>query len=454
MQALAFVDLETTGATAAHDRITEIGIVSVDEAGVDQWSTLVNPGVPIPPFIQKLTGINDAMVREAPRFAELADEIAQRLAGRLFVAHNARFDYGFLKSEFRRVGRAFRASTVCTVRLSRKLYPQHHRHNLDALIERHALSAEHRHRALADARLIHAFWRKAQSEQGSERFAAVLAELTARPTLPAGLDEALIDELPESAGVYLLYGENSLPLYVGKAKNIHDRVLSHFSTATAKEQRLAQQVKRIDWIETAGELGALLLEAKQVKDLQPLYNRTLRRNEGICTWLIDGYGQPPRLQSASDADFARGAPCYGLFANATKAKAALRAIAEAHKLCPVLLGLETQPAGRPCTARQLRRCLGACIGEESVAHHGARLLAAIARQRLPRWPFAGAACLAEGDELLVFDRWRYLGSTRLPEELPQLAATPLPAFDADIFRLLQRHAGHLRPLPAPTHSMS
>src|SRR5450759_799089 len=131
---LAFVDLETTGGTATQDRITEIAIVTFDGNVSASWSQLVNPETWIPSHIEHLTGISNAMVADAPRFDEIANEVLERLDGHLFVAHNARFDYGFLKNEFKRVGIDFRSPVLCTVKLSRKLYPEHQRHNLDSLI--------------------------------------------------------------------------------------------------------------------------------------------------------------------------------------------------------------------------------------------------------------------------------------------------------------------------------
>src|SRR5574343_1157952 len=212
MRPLAFVDLETTGATAGEDRITEIGIVEVDPDGsVREWQQLVNPGQPIPPFIEQLTGISNAMVADAPPFAAVADEVLRRLEGRLFIAHNARFDYGFLKNEFKRLGVEFRSTVACTVKLSRALYPEHHRHNLDSLIKRHGLHAEGRHRALADAQLIHQFWQKIHVHRSSEEIEAALKKQNARPSLPPNLDPAVIDDLPETPGVYLFHGENELP---------------------------------------------------------------------------------------------------------------------------------------------------------------------------------------------------------------------------------------------------
>lgn len=160
-QPLVFLDLETTGVRAAHDRIIEIGLCEVQSGTLlGEWSTLVNPGRPIPPFIRQHTGIDDRMVADAPVFAELAAVLHERLVGKVLVAHNARFDYGFLQHEFARHGLEFTAPLLCTVRLSRRLFPGERRHGLDALIDRHGLGGEARHRALGDARVIREFLRR------------------------------------------------------------------------------------------------------------------------------------------------------------------------------------------------------------------------------------------------------------------------------------------------------
>src|SRR5438046_1630663 len=176
--AIAFVDLETTGTTSTGDRVTEIGIVRVvDGRLAEEWSTLVNPERPIPEEIQALTGITNAMVRGKPTFAELRREVAERLAGHVFVAHNARFDYGFLKNEFRRADMPFTADVLCTVRLSRRLFPEAIGHGLDAVIERHHLEAAvagnaasraGRHSALGDARALWHFVQAAYREKSAE----------------------------------------------------------------------------------------------------------------------------------------------------------------------------------------------------------------------------------------------------------------------------------------------
>lgn len=447
-QRLAFIDLETTGANPKLDRITEIGIVLVDGDDVCTWSTLVNPECPIPAFIQQLTGIGNDMVADAPRFAQLAAELAERLEGYLFIAHNARFDYGFIKNEYLRLGQRFRADVLCTVRLSRKLFPQHPRHNLDSLIERHGLRHDARHRALADADLIWQFWRKALVETDDGRLAEAVREQLQRPSLPPHLDAAVLDDLPESPGAYLFYGDNDVPLYVGKSINLRKRVLSHFSADTreSKAMQLVQQIRRIDWMESVGELGALLLEARLVKSLHPVHNRQLKRTPDLCGWRLEERSAGdfrPRLVSRDDADFDID-DMYGLFATRREASNSLRKIAEAYQLCPILLGLEkaSQP-GRPCFAFQVHQCKGACIGKEAIGLHSARMMSALAKLKLKAWPYAGPIGLVERDEFLgleeihLVDHWRYLGTAKDENEVHVLLAQGGDVeFDRDIYKLL------------------
>ena len=175
----------------AHDRITEIAAVEVDGGEItSEWATLINPETTIPPAIRAITGITNDMVADAPRFSRVADELHERFAGRLLIAHNARFDYGFLRSEFARAGLRFEARTLCTVRLSRRLYPEHARHNLDSLIARHHLPCAARHRALGDARAVWQFLRAAAMEHGAEAVAAAARQIAVHSSLPAHIDPA------------------------------------------------------------------------------------------------------------------------------------------------------------------------------------------------------------------------------------------------------------------------
>lgn len=449
---LAFVDLETTGANPMQDRITEVGIVTVTDGEVSTWSTLVNPGCRIPVFIQRLTGISDAMVADAPDFAELAEAIQARLHGYTFIAHNARFDYGFIKNEFKRLGRRFQADVVCTVKLSRRLFPEHHKHNLDSLIERHGLSVGDRHRALADAEAIWQFWRQVSAAQAPETLRAALDQQLQRPSLPPHLDAGVLDDLPETPGVYLFYGAGDVLLYVGKSVNLRQRVLAHFNADTRefRELRLGQDVHRIDWIDRVGELGALLLESRLIKERQPVHNRKLRQNLELCTWQLVEQGAGdyrPRLAVGDEFDLSAAQDCFGLFASKREATLALRKIAEAHQLCLAVLGLEkTSAPGRACFAHQLHQCQGACIGKESIGLHSARLMSALAKLKLTAWPYPGAIGIAETDEVTgrrdihVIRGWRYLGTAHDEADLAGLLeCSGLIAFDRDIYQVLVKH---------------
>jgi len=440
MQPLAFVDLETTGGSAIKDRITEIGMVLVDDSGVREWSQLIHPQVRIPPFIEQLTGISNGMVVNAPDFESVAAEVNALLQGRLFIAHNARFDYGFLKNEFKRLGIQFKPQVLCTVKLSRTLYPQYERHNLDSLIERHQLKAKERHRALADAQLIYQFWQQATQQFSAETIEATVKNLVQRSSLPSQLAPNLVNELPEGPGVYLFYGENDLPLYIGKSINIRQRVLSHFSAdhRNGKEMSLSQQTKRIDWIETGGELGALLTEARLVKQMTPVHNQRLRRKNALCAWQLQQKQDQlsPQLTWANDLDFGAQDNLYGLYSNQRDAQKSLRNLAEQHQLCLGLLGLEKVGSGKPCFAHQLKRCRGVCVGNESELAHAMRLLTAMGELKLASWPYPGAIGIREADELHVIDHWCYLGTARSDEEVGELLGQGRPAFDRDTYMTL------------------
>lgn len=450
MQPLAFVDLETTGATASLDRITEIGIILVDESGVEEWSTLVNPEARISGFIEQLTGISNGMVADSPRFCDVASRVYKMLEGRIFVAHNARFDYAFLKQSFLREGINFSAKTLCTVKLSRRLYPGYTKHNLDTLIERHGLKVTGRHRALADAQLIHQFWAKIQATIPEETIQAAVKALLGRPSTPTHIDLTMIDGLPESPGVYLFYGENDLPLYVGKSVNIRQRVMSHFTAdvTSAKEMSLSQQVRRIEHIKTGGEIGALLKEAALVKRLQPTHNRQLRRNNELCAIQLKetSEGLQVHVAYANELDFAITSNLYGLFKSKREALKVLTEIAEEHSLCKAVICLEKVKSGSACFGRQLKKCRGACVGDELRLAHDTRLMAGLAKLKIKTWPFNGPAYIKECAEILLIENWAYLGSAQSEDEIWKLVDGKEAQFDKDTYRILIKSAGKLLPL--------
>jgi DNA polymerase-3 subunit epsilon len=447
---LAIVDLETTGTRPALDRVTEIAVIEVQGFEVTgEWSTLVNPGILVPSEIQALTGITQQMVEDAPRFADLAEVLYERLEGRIFIAHNARFDYGFLRHEFERAGIRFHAKTLCSVRLSRRLYAGEGRHDLDSVIARHGIACSARHRAMGDADALWQFLRIATREHGKEIVAVAARQIARQPTLPPYLDASAIDAIPEAPGVYLFYGEGAAPLYIGKSKTLRSRVLAHFYSDIRSERglQLAREVRRIDWQRTTGELGALLREARLMKELDPVYNRQLRRPHQLCGFAFDG--KRLRLAQADEIDANTLPFVYGLYRTRAAAMQSLRALADEHRLCLQTLGFDITRQGS-CLRHQTGRCAGVCASRESIHVHHVRVAAALAGLKAVDWPHRGPLGIVETDrareatEVHVVDRWCYLGSAQCDAEVAELlqsnreSARP-PRFDYDHYRILARH---------------
>ena len=238
---------------------------------------------------------------------------------------------------------------------------------------------------------------------------------------------AEVESAPQAPGIYIFHGPgDGLPLYIGKSVNLRARLLSHLRNV--QEARMLRQTRRISIQRTTGEVGALLLEARLIKQLQPLYNQKLRRSRQLCAWQFSESGLPLQLVFSRDVNFSRSPRLYGLYSSRHAAIDALRMLAGAHGLCDARLGLEKVAAGRPCFRATLKQCAGACCGREDAASHDARLLAAMASIQVHCWPYSGAIGLIERweNELQVhaIDQWCYLGS----------------ADDIDAARLLQRQA--------------
>ncbi|MGO1394528.1 MAG: exonuclease domain-containing protein [Halomonas sp.] len=446
--ALIFVDVETTGTRATRDRITEIAALKVVNGEVvDRWSSLIYPECKVPVQISQLTRIRDDMLSDAPRFVQIAESLREWLGDGQLVAHNARFDYSFLRNEFRRAGQDFRAPLICTLRLSRRMAPQARQHNLKALLNRYGITPIRHHRAGDDVDALWSLWQAWRVEHSDETWQRLLGDERRHRTLPTHLDSAQLEGLPASPGVYLLYGHNRLPLYVGKSINVRSRVLRHFQRdhQDDKEMRLAQQVQHIEWEETAGDLGAQLREAQLVKTLMPIMNRQLRKQGKLTTWHWPEAASHPELLSGSALSRPLNGTLYGLFRNAREAKNALRAIAEEHQLCPQVLGLE-KGKGR-CFANQVGKCLGACNGQESIAAHALRAQAVLTQLQVNVWPWPGSIAIEEqptGNTTPawhVVRQWCYLGSATSVEEAQTLADTPA-TFDMDSYRILNRFLRH------------
>ncbi len=453
---LAFIDVESTGAHPVRDRITEIAILRVEDGVlVDRWESLVVPDIPIPPLIQRVTGISNEMVADAPRFDDLVEHVQALLADCVFVAQNARFDFGFIKNAFARLGRDFDASVLCTVKLSRALFPEHHRHGLDALIERHGLQCSARHRAMGDTEALWHFVQMAQTRFEPSVLARAVERAMKAPAARApGLPEGLLEAVPDVPGVYSFHAEPALPppgrsdraLYIGRAVSLRARVKEHFAAGArkGKDAQLREQVQRVEWVETAGELAALLLEAERVKALRPPYNRAPESSaEAFALRWIDNRRRPPILERVpiSGSDPRTWRDLYGVFRNGREVENLLRELALLYRLCPRRLGLEGGTLGG-CSAFVAKRCAGVCARRESAAEHDARLLGGLASTRVKPWPWAGAVVVGEqhaesGREAFhLFDHWCYLGTVERREALAGVDRER--CFDPDMWRLFSR----------------
>ncbi len=445
------LDLETTGGNAQQDRVTEIAAVRmVHGQEVVRWSTLVNPGVRISHFIEQLTGISNALVADAPTFAEVGQQLLALLDDAVLVAHNVRFDHGFLQHEFERMGVALRVKTLCTVRLSRLLYPQFKGHGLDAIMQRHGIASAARHRAMGDVVVMQSWLAQVTDAFGIDTLRGhAQALLQGSAALPPQLDTNVAD-IPEAPGVYVFYGEGALPLYIGKSVKLRSRVMSHFQAASRepREMRIAQEIRRVEWTETAGELGALLLEARLVKAQQPIHNRQLRRASSLSAWRLDA--DPHRrplltLVRGSELDPRQFGNLYGPYRSKSQALSHLRELAQTHGLCPQVLGLESGKGA--CFARQIGHCKGACCGEEAPERHHLRLQMALVADKLRVWPFVGRVGLREHNprsgrtDIHVFDQWCHLATAHSDDDLADvLQARPTAlAFDLDSYKLALKY---------------
>ncbi len=444
---MVVLDIETTGGSHLYDRITEIALVRIQNSEVvDIWQSLINPGKPIPITITHLTGITDEMVKDAPKFEDIASELYQYLEGVPLAAHNVRFDYGFLKAEYQRINATLMLKTLCTVRLSRRMFPDHRGHGLDAIMSRHGLTTNARHRAMGDVILVMEYLEKARLALGSVNVIEHIQYLSQGPSLPVGLEKSVVDKIPDSPGVYLFFGETDLPIYIGKSIKLRSRILNHFSSdhSSSKEMQIAQEVKHIEYIQTAGELGALLLESKLIKDRQPVYNRLLRRNRQLQSIrLAETLNQTPWLSYVPADQFDPGNfdLMYGLFRSKKAAAATIKRLAIEHRLCPRLLGIE---AGKgACFAYQLKRCTGVCAGKETPEIHYLRLKQALIGLRLKSWPYDGRIGIREVDKITgksqiqVFEQWCHLTTVEDEIQMDEARQSRFEmSFDLDTYKLL------------------
>jgi DNA polymerase-3 subunit epsilon len=353
----AIIDIETTGVSYKNGKITEIAILIHDGVKiVDEFTTLINPEQKIPWRIQQLTGINDRMVEQAPKFYEVAKKIVEMTEDRVFVAHNVSFDYNFIRQEFKYLGYDFQCEKLCTVKLSRKLIPGRRSYSLGKLCDEMGIANPQRHRAYGDA-------------MATANLFGLLLSIDPNPTeislqgLNSSLNHETIKNLPEETGVYYFLDENQEIIYVGKSLNIKSRVMSHLTNCTTKRAfEMKNKVVEIDYEITGSELIALLLEAHEISTRLPIYNRAQRRNSynhGLFQYMDnEGY---IRFRLSRMDDDENDAPLT-TFNSKMAAKNFLFTIAEELQLCQKLCGLYTTK--NSCFQYKIKECHGACIGEE------------------------------------------------------------------------------------------
>lgn len=363
----AVIDIETTGGRANRDKITEIAIILHDgKQIIDRFESLINPECYIPHGITELTGITQEMVADAPKFYEVAKKIVEMTEGAVFVAHNVRFDYTFVKEEFSRLGYTYTRKQLCTVRLSRKAFPGLRSYSLDNLIRHFNLNVGRRHRAMGDAIATAELLEKILAkEDGDEQIMDIVNLGIKESLLPVNLSLEKIHALPEDCGVYYMHDKSGKVVYVGKSINIKKRIAEHFSNKTEKARKMQERVHELSYELTGNELVALLLESEEIKRLQPSINRAqrLRRFPYAIFTYLDEQGYRRLEMARVKAAQRKKLNIIAEYPKASAAKGRLYAVREAYELCDRLLRLDAGTG--PCFRFHLKKCLGACAGLEA-----------------------------------------------------------------------------------------
>jgi DNA polymerase-3 subunit epsilon len=406
----AIVDIETTGGYADNHRITEIAIYHHNGIEVtDHFYTLINPGRKIPYYITGLTGITTDMVMEAPPFEEIADSILSLLEGRVFVAHNAHFDYSFLKKEFELAGINWQSKKLCTVRLSRKIIPGLRSYSLGSLAESLGVDIQNRHRAGGDAEATAKIFSKLLNRDKDGYILRALKRNSGETILPPNLPKEEFDKLPAKPGVYYFLNERGHVIYVGKANNIKKRIAGHF-TGDAREwnrSKIRNEIHHITYELTGNELIALILESQEIRRLWPKYN--MAQKFRVEEWGVYDYEDRAGYHRFSVNMVKRGSKPLIKFSSKGDAWNFLWEKVREFDLCPKLSGLQLSKG--LCFQYQIGDCKGACMGVEKPKKYNKRVYAAIES-------FSGlgesVAIIGRGrkareQSLVLVDRGKYVG---------------------------------------------
>jgi len=374
LKRFAIIDVETTGGRAARDKITEIAIVLFDgEKIIETYETLLNPECKISGFISQLTGITNEMVEDAPRFFEVARKVVEMTTDAVFVAHNARFDYSFIREEFRRLGYTYTRKTLCTVQLSRKSFPGLPSYSLGKLIQHFNIPVKERHRAMADTlATTELFSHILQTQAGPAQINKLLKLGIRESLLPIGFGIDKIRALPEECGVYYFHNQAGDVVYVGKSINIQKRIAEHFQDKTRKAGLLQQHAREVTYELTGSELIALLLESREIKRLRPMINRAQRNRRypyGVFAYTSEE-GYLCFTPAKSTAKAIKEKKLLAEYPHLENARNQLQAMVERFQLCEKRCGLDSGQG--PCFQNQIGICLGACINQEPPEEYNLR----------------------------------------------------------------------------------
>ncbi len=408
----AIIDIETTGGRSTEDKITEIGIVIHNgKEIIDQYQTLINPDKYIPDYVSKLTKITNKMVQDAPKFFEVAKKIVEITENRIFVAHNSAFDYSFVRQEFLNLGFDYRRKTLCTVRLSRKIFPGLATYGLGALTQHFQIEHKNAHRAMGDAMATATLFQKLFEKDAQQEYFNVFEDEINAKNLPPRIDRQKYNSLPEETGIYYFYDENGEIIYIGKSNNIKERVGSHFSTnvKSSKTIEFKSRVADISYEITGSELIALLYESDEIKKHTPLFNKAQRRSRfyfGIFSFEDKNGYQQLYVDKIIKQPFS---PII-VAETSDSARRILYSLVQKYELCMKLCQLyRTRTA---CFDYQIKKCKGACIKEEAPEIYNQRAKKAIESLHI----YAGKSfmILANGKNhqengLIVVEKGRYLG---------------------------------------------
>jgi DNA polymerase III subunit epsilon len=406
----AIVDIETTGGFAANNGITEIAIVLFDgKKEINRFESLVNPRIPVPRYVQSLTGITDEMVAGAPEFSEIADSIYELLKDAVFVAHNVNFDYSFVKEHLMASGFDLNVKKLCTIRLSRKVFPGLPGYSLGNLCRHLNIPVSNRHRAGGDAdATVKLFDRILQQDSGGH-VQTMLKGRNQEQYLPPNLPSEYMDQLPYVAGVYYFHDRKGKVIYVGKAKNLRHRVRSHFSNnnSNRQKQEFLRNIYSITFQTSGTELMAYLLECVEIKRLWPKYNRSLKRFEPTYGLYVfedqNGY-----LRLAIEKRKKQIQPLY-TFSLLGEGQRLIRKLMVEFNLCPKLCFIQSDLDR--CQGIKEGYCLGACELDETPQSYNIRFRQAVdsLAQNLPSFALADTGRHGDEQSLVLIESGRFYG---------------------------------------------